>query len=605
MPEPTAPEAFRFQVNLGGMLDILSNHLYKSPDVFLRELLQNGVDAITLRKKRQPAWKDGRVTIRLDPGAGLAFRDNGAGLTREEIHRFLAVIGQSSKTAAGPDGSVPEDFIGRFGIGLLSCFMVSDTIVIETQPAAGGQAWRWTGHPDGTYLLEPLEAALVGTTVILTAKKGAERYFTRGEIARLVRYYGLALPVPVCFAGETEPLNRIPGDLARSSRRQLLAFGSWLFDEDFLEAIPISTPHLSGVAFVLPYRTDPSAKGGHRIYLKQMLLTEQGDALLPPWAFFLRCFLNTQGLRPTASREDFYEDAALEEAKKEFAGAVQQSLETLSREDPDRLRQLVEVHAQAIKAMAVWDDSLFRIFVDYLSFETSEGRLTGRSLKKAEEGSWVDSVPRFQQLKPIFLAQGKLLICTGYVYDRELVQKLGWMFGRSFRPLGEEGIDLVMEEPTLREKQEGFSFLRAAERVLAPLDCKGELRRFLPAGLPGLYTLSEDARFLRQVETAREAESFLSGALGSLLAGGMEAARGTLAFNLNNPLVKRLLALAEGPLLEDAIRVLYVQALLAGGQPLRSGEMKVMNEALLGLVENAASGGPPGGLSRPTAEGGS
>lgn len=583
-----APEAFRFQVNLGGMLDILSNHLYKSPDVFLRELMQNGVDAVTLRKKRQPAWSGGRLTIRLDPGTSLVFQDNGAGLTREEIHQFLAIIGQSSKTVLNPDGSLPEDFIGRFGIGLLSCFMVSDTIVIETQSAGGGQAWRWTGHPDGTYLLEPLEAALVGTSVTLTAKKGAERYFTKGEIARLVRYYGLALPVPVFLAGDSEPLNQIPGDFTSASRRQLLAFGEWLFDEDFLDAIPISTPHLSGVAFVLPYRTDPTAGGMHRIYLKQMLLTEQGEALLPPWAFFLQCFLNTRGLRPTASREDFYEDAALDEARKEFAGAVQQYLETLSREDPDRLGQLVQIHSQAIKAMAVWNDDLFRIFVDYLFFETSDGRLTGRSLKTAEEGSWVSSVPRFQQLKPIFLAQGKLLICTGYTYDQELIQKLGWMFGRPFRPLGEEGVNLVMEEPALSEKQAAFGFLRAAGQALAPLDCKGELRRFLPAGLPGLYSLSEDARFLRQVESARESESFFSGALGSLLAGSQEAARGTLYFNLNNPLVKRLLEMPEGPLLENSLRVLYVQALLAGGQPLRSGEMKVMNESLLGLLEEAA-----------------
>ena len=56
-PESAAESTFRFQVNLGGMLDILSNHLYKSPDVFLRELLQNGIDAITLRKKRQPGQR--------------------------------------------------------------------------------------------------------------------------------------------------------------------------------------------------------------------------------------------------------------------------------------------------------------------------------------------------------------------------------------------------------------------------------------------------------------------------------------------------------------------------------------------------------------------
>ena len=91
-------DTYHFQVNLGGMLDVLSNHLYKSPDVFLRELLQNGVDAITLRQKSQPDWNGGKITITVEPGRRLIFRDNGAGLSEEGIHRFLAVIGQSSKT---------------------------------------------------------------------------------------------------------------------------------------------------------------------------------------------------------------------------------------------------------------------------------------------------------------------------------------------------------------------------------------------------------------------------------------------------------------------------------------------------------------------------
>ena len=54
-------DTYHFQVNLGGMLDVLSNHLYKSPDVFLRELLQNGVDAVTLRQKSQPDWNRGKL----------------------------------------------------------------------------------------------------------------------------------------------------------------------------------------------------------------------------------------------------------------------------------------------------------------------------------------------------------------------------------------------------------------------------------------------------------------------------------------------------------------------------------------------------------------
>jgi len=242
----TMSNTYHFQVNLGGMLDVLSNHLYKSPDVFLRELLQNGVDAVTLRQKSQPDWNRGKITITVEPGRRLIFRDNGAGLSEEGIHRFLAVIGQSSKTEL-VNGRIPEDYIGRFGIGLLSCFMVSDSIVVHTRPAAGGVAHVWTGLPDGTYTLEPLEECPVGTAVILTAKPGMEHYFQPRKVAELVRYYGLALPVPVYLSGDPERLNSIPADFTGVSRSQLLSFGEWLFEEDFLEAIDMTqtAPSLS------------------------------------------------------------------------------------------------------------------------------------------------------------------------------------------------------------------------------------------------------------------------------------------------------------------------------------------------------------------------
>lgn len=579
---------YHFQVNLGGMLDVLSNHLYKSPDVFLRELLQNGMDAVTLRQKSQPDWNRGKITITVEPGRRLIFRDNGAGLSEEGIHRFLAVIGQSSKTEL-VNGKIPEDYIGRFGIGLLSCFMVSDSIVVHTQPAAGGGAHVWTGLPDGTYTLEPLEECLVGTAVILTAKPGMEHYFQPRKVTELVRYYGLALPVPVYLSGDPERLNSIPADFSGVSRSQLLSFGEWLFEEDFLEAIPIQTPHISGVAYVLPYRTAPSAKGRHRIYLKQMLLTERGDTLLPSWAFFLQCFLNTRGLRPTASREDFYEDRALSEAREEFAAAVRRHLAQLAEEDPDRLRGIVSVHAEAIKAMAVWDEELFWLFIDYLSFETSEGVITGAALKRAGEAVWVHSVPKFKQLKPIFMAQGRLLICTGYASDQELIQAMAERFGLPFQPLHEEEMFDTLEEITAAERQRGERLLRAADEALLPFECQAKLRRFLPADLPVLYAMSDEVQFLRQLQTAQEnSNGIFSGALASMLSGVEERPLATLYLNLNSPIVRRLVTTADPELLASMARVLYVQALLAGGHPLRGGELKTMNQALLDLLEHTA-----------------
>lgn len=594
----TGNSRYHFQVNLGGMLDILSNHLYKSPDVFIRELLQNGVDAITMRQKRQPEWDGGVITINVVQGRRIEFSDNGAGLTEEEIHRFLAVIGQSSKTQL-VNGQIPEDYIGRFGIGLLSCFMVSDSIVVHTIPADGSQAHVWTGLPDGTYTLEPLDMdsliyktnGAAGTTVILEAKKGEENYFQREKVAELARYYGLALPVPIYMSGNPERLNNVPHDFSGIGRSLLLSFGNWLFDEEFLDAIPIQTPHLSGVAYILSYRTDSSIKSGHRIYLKQMLLTEEVNTLLPSWAFFLRCFLNTRNLRPIASREDFYEDAALEEARNEFEDAVRNYLERLAEDSQDRLQVIVNTHVQAIKSMAVWDDRMFRLFIDYLPFETSEGTRTGIFLKHAGEAAWVSSVPKFQQLRPLFMAQGRLLICTGYTNDEELVRKLANMFSLPLEPFQEDSMDLVLEELSSFEYQRVGFFTAIAGKVLKKFDCRAEIRRFLPMDLPVLYSMSDEVQFLRQLQSAKESTSnIFSDALSSLINSVEEKPLATLYLNLNSPLVQRLVQIDDKALLKSVAGVLYVQALLAGGHPLRGGELKVLNKELLNLIEYSLQG---------------
>lgn len=575
-----------FQVNLGGMLDMLSNHLYKSPDVFLRELLQNGVDAITLRQKQQNGWNGGKLTISVEPGQKLVFRDNGAGLSKEGIHRFLAVIGQSSKTEI-VNGRIPEDYIGRFGIGLLSCFMVSDSIVVHTRPADGGDAHVWTGRANGTYTLEPLADCPVGTSVILTAKPGAEHYFEEDLVEQFVCYYGLALPAPIYLGGSAQRLNSIPADFSGISHSQLLQFGQWLFHEEFIEAIPIHTSHLDGVAYVLPYCTDVSMKGGHRIYLKQMLLTEQGEPLLPAWAFFLRCFLKTNCLRPTASRESFYEDTELYAAQEEFSQAVRSYLERLVYEAPQRMEQIVQTHMLAIKSMAVWDENLFRLFIDYLPFETSEGAMTGGALKRAGEAVWVGTVLRFQQLRPIFMAQGRLLICTGYTYDTELITKLAKAYTLQITPLQEDSMDFVLEELTVSERRQTNDFLRLANRALAEFDCIASLRRFLPTNLPTLYAISEDTQFYHHMQKAQQvSSSVFSSALSSLLAEMEERPLATLFLNLNSPLVERMAQMQDGVVPESLVRVLYIQALLAGGHPLRGQERTAMNQDLLRLIDD-------------------
>ena len=104
--------------------------------------------------------------------------------------------------------------------------------------------------------------------------------------------------------------------------------------------------------------------------------------------------------------------------------------------------------------------------------------------------------------------------------------------------------------------------------------------------------MSDQVQFLRQVRSAQEHTSgIFSDALASMLAGVEETPLSSLYLNANNTLIRRLMGVQDRPLLEQTVKILYVQALLAGGHPLQGRELHTMNQALLALLERITSTG--------------
>jgi len=221
----------RFQVNLRGVIELLSHHLYSTPGVFVRELLQNATDAIRARQHLEPGHP-GTVRVELiekqDGGLPtLLFSDDGVGLTEEELHRFLATIGESSKRETLETRR--NDFIGQFGIGLLSCFMVCDELLVVTRSAKGdGTTMEWRGRHDGTYAVRASEHPLErpGTQVFLVARQDAAEFFTPERVRQLAQHVlsdgGQTLDAfaHVCdAAGEINPDASAWSDHAASARR--------------------------------------------------------------------------------------------------------------------------------------------------------------------------------------------------------------------------------------------------------------------------------------------------------------------------------------------------------------------------------------------------
>lgn len=202
-PQPSQ-SPHTFQVDLRGLVDLLSHHLYSSPKVYLRELLQNAVDAITARRAEEP---DAPAKVRLYAESGaLRVEDSGVGLTEADVHNLLATIGRSSKRAEGLQ-EARSDFLGQFGIGLLACFVVAERIRVVSRSARTPDAApvEWTATDDGSYTVRTLPddaRTEPGTTVHLVARAGAREWLAQDRVLALARDFGSLLPYDVRVGDE-------------------------------------------------------------------------------------------------------------------------------------------------------------------------------------------------------------------------------------------------------------------------------------------------------------------------------------------------------------------------------------------------------------------
>lgn len=606
-PADSEPSANTFQVDLRGLVDLLSHHLYSSPRVYVRELLQNAVDAVTARQALDP---EAEIGIRLSAtGNRVTIEDSGIGLTAAEAHSLLATIGRSSKRG-GAHGleTTRQEFLGQFGIGLLACFVVARQIRVVTRSARDPLAApvEWLATDDGSYTVRELpdEARTEpGTTVALEARPGAEEWLVPAKVEQLARDYGSLLPYDITFhegsgdgSGEgsaPRPVTDRPAVWDRAfptpaARRVALAgHCAQLFGFTPLDSIDLDLPvaGVRGVAYVLPEPTSPAHRSGHRVHLKGMLLTDKADNLLPDWAFFVRAVLDTDTLRPTASRENLYDDETLAAVREALGARIRTWLAELAASEPDRLAAFLSVHHLGVKSLARHDPELLGLMLPWLPFETSDGSMSLEAFAAAHTDiHFTRTVEEFRQIAPIAAAHGLGVINAGYTYDADLLALLPTV--RPQLKVTELDAGAVTErlDPVPTSAELALApFLATARTRLEPQSCDVVLRAFQPVAVPALYLDDRQARQERDRTAALDsADSLWSGILGALRG---SAPRARLVLNHNNPLIRRIAALPDEALTATAVESLYGQALLMSQRPLRPGDSTLLNRAFLGLLE--------------------
>ena len=215
-------EPRQFKTEVQKLLDLVINSLYSNKEIFLRELISNASDAID--RVRFDALKDEsllgddtqwKIKLIVDKDAKtLTVRDNGIGMTAEEVENNIGTIASSGtkkflEQLSDNKENLPPELIGQFGVGFYSAFMVADEVTVLTRRAgADGKGVKWQSKGDGFYTLEECDKATRGTDVILHLKEEAENFLEEWEIRKLIKKYSDFVEHPICMDIRREEYER-------------------------------------------------------------------------------------------------------------------------------------------------------------------------------------------------------------------------------------------------------------------------------------------------------------------------------------------------------------------------------------------------------------
>lgn len=555
-------------VSSENIFPIIKKWLYSDKDIFLRELVSNGCDAVTKLKKlaslgeaKLDAEEKFAVTVTIDKDRGtLSISDNGIGMTAEEIEKYITQIAFSGAADFLSKYKEEEDkgsqIIGHFGLGFYSAFMPSDKVEIDTLSYQdGAKAVRWSSDGSMEYELSESERTTRGTTVILHIAEDSKEFLEEFTVRSILNKYCAFLPVEVFLEvlpkeekentpapkpiNDTTPLwTKAPKDCTDEEYREFYTkvfadFNPPLFWIHLNVDFPFN---LKGILYFPKINHEFAAQEGQiKLFNNQVFVADNVKEVIPDFLMLLKGVIDCPDLPLNVSRSFLQNDGYVKKISSHITKKVSDKLGELFKKERESFEQYWDDINVFIKYGCLRDEKFYDRVKDYIIYKDLDGKyLTLNELTTGGEKKTVyyvtDESIQSQYIN-ILRSEGENAVMLPAVMDTHFISFLEMKNeGLKFKRIDSAISDALTNTDADKDSNEGIVELFKTNLGIEEL--KIEAQALKAEDMPGVMLVSEESRRMREMYRS----------YGQQFAGMSEMFKDecTLVLNTANPLIKKL-----------------------------------------------------------------
>ena len=598
----------QFKTEVSDLLHLVIHSLYSKNEIFLRELVSNASDAIDRAQYEgltdkslvsdSPAWAIDLVADK--EKKTLVIEDNGIGMTADELEKNLGTIASSGTRAfleslKKADGKDAPEMIGQFGVGFYAAFMVAETVTVDSLRRGEGQtATRWESKGDGSYTISDSDRATPGTRITLHMREESLEFLDEWRIREIVKRYSDFIAYPIRLATDGKEIDRALPALNTMQalwRRQKSEVKPEEYKEfyqhlthDYQE--PLKTIHLAvegqlefrALLFIPKTATQdlyiPGRKHGLQLYVRNVFIGSDFEALLPEHLRFVRGVVDSSDLPLNVSREMLQDEAVIRKIRANLTGKILSTLKEMKDSDRDKYLEFHRAFGRILKEGLHYDFENAAKLKDLFLYESAiQGKpISLREYRDAMPSTQkeiyhlcaetIEDARRSPHLEA-FRKRNLDVLLMGDPIDDWIMPEMDEYDGCKFHSIDKGDIDLASAE----EKDAAEKERTDAEARLRPLldFMQAHLTEFAKETRLGRTLVDSPAALARDPNAMNPAMARMMKAMGQDVPTPLRI----FEINPSHPLIAKLAdrfaANRDDPAIVDMIDLLYDQALVAEG----------------------------------------